>query len=217
STIPIVMVASGDPVASKFVASLNRPGGNMTGLSYYATELTAKRLELLKEMAPQIGRIAVLANPHLAYLPFLDDTKRAARALGVQLQVLEVGDPGELDRAFVAMAGERAEALFVLPDPMLGRQGKRIADLALRHRLPMMSWGTWFAETGGLMTYSTDYPKLSRRAATYAHRILTGARPGDLPVEQPTTFSLVINLKTAKALGRAIPPSLLLRADRVIE
>jgi len=217
STIPIVMVASGDPVAAGFVASLSRPGGNMTGLSYYATELTAKRLELLKEMAPKIGRVAVLANPHVAYFPFLDDTKRAARALGLRLQILEVSDPGDLDRAFAAMAGERADALFVLPDLMFSRQSKQIADLALRHRLPMMSWGAWFAETGGLMTYSADYAKLSRRAAAYAHKILTGTRPEDLPVEQPTTFSLVINLKTAKALGLAIPPSLLLRADRVIE
>lgn len=216
-TIPIVMVASGDPVGSKFVASLNRPGGNMTGLSYYATELTAKRLELLKELGPQIGRVAVLANPDVAYFPFLDDTKRAAGALGVRLQVLEVSDPGDLDRAFVAMARERADALFVLPDLMFSRQSKQIADLALHHRLPMMSWGGWFAERGGLMAYSADYATLSRRAAAYAHKILTGARPGDLPVEQPTTFSLVINLKTAKVLGLAIPSSLLLRADRVIE
>jgi len=216
-TIPIVMVASGDPVGAGLVASLRQPGGNVTGLSYYATELTAKRLELLKELIPTTRRIAALSNPALAYLPFPQDTKAAGQRLGIEANFVEVRDVHDLDSAFEAMARERPDAVFILPDLMLGRQAKRIAELALTHRLPTMSWGRWFVSAGGLVAYAADYKAMERRAADYVDKILRGAKPADLPVEQPTNFELVINLKTAKALGLAIPQSLLLRADQLIE
>jgi putative ABC transport system substrate-binding protein len=216
-SIPIVMVASGDPVGASLVATLRQPGGNVTGLSYYATELTAKRLELLKQLMPGITRVAVLTNPALAYLPFPQDTRAAGQHLGIQPNFLEVRDARDLDTAFDAMAKARPDAVFILPDLMLARQAKRIADLALKHRLPTMSWGRWFVSAGGLMAYAADYETMDRRAAAYVDKIIKGAKPADLPVEQPTKFELVINLKTAKALGLTIPPSLLQRADEVIQ
>jgi putative ABC transport system substrate-binding protein len=219
ATIPIVMLASGEPVAAGLVASLARPGGNVTGLSYYATELSAKRLELLKDVAPRVARVAVMDNPMAAYLnfPFLRDTERAAQVLGLQLHVIRVGEANELERAFAVAEKEGAGALFVLPDLMFSTQARQIADLAIRHRWPTMAWGKWFAYEGGLMAYATDYTALGRRAAVFVDQILRGAKPADLPVEQPTKFELVINMKTAKALGLTIPPSVLARADEVIE
>ena len=216
-TVPIVMVASGDPVGAGLVASLRHPGGNVTGLSYYATELTAKRLELLSQSIPGVTRIAVLTNPALAYLPFPQDTKAAARQLGIQPIFLEVRTPQDIDRAFDTMAKERPDAVFILPDLMLVRQAKRICDLALKYRLPTMAWDKVFVSAGGLMVYAADYQAMARRAASYVDKILKGAKPADLPIEQPTKFELVINLKTANALGLTIPRSLLLRADQVIE
>src|SRR5215470_6629759 len=202
-TIPIVMVASGDPAGAGLVASLRQPGGNVTGLSYYATELTAKRLELLKELIPATRRIAVLSNPALAYLPFPEDTKAAGQRLGIQPNFVEVRDVHDLDSAFDAMAKDRPDAVFILPDLMLARQAKRIAELSLTHRLPTMSWGRWFVSAGGLIAYAADYNAMERRAAGYVDKILKGAKPADLPIEQPTKFELVINLKTAKALWSA--------------
>jgi len=217
ATIPIVMIASGDPVASGLVKSLARPGGNATGLSYYATELTAKRLEILKELEPGVHRIAVLSNPKLAYLPFVRDTARAAEALGHEIQTLEASEPGGIDAAFEAINGAHIDALFVLPDLMNGSEAGRIAKLALDRRLPTFAWADWFVAAGCLAAYAADYDALERRAAAYIDKILRGASPSDLAVEQPTKFQLVINLKTAKALGLTIPPSILARADEVIE
>jgi putative ABC transport system substrate-binding protein len=217
ATIPVVMIASGDPVASGLVKSLARPGGNVTGLSYYATELTAKRLEILKEIVPAAHRVAVLTNPEVAYLPFVRDTKREADALGVEIQVLEARDPAGIDAALEAVDGAHFDALFILPDLMNSNEAPRIAKLALDRRLPTVAWGDWFAAQGCLAAYSADYDALERRAATYVDKILRGASPADLPVEQPTAFRLIFNAKTAKQLGLTIPPSLLARADEVIE
>jgi putative tryptophan/tyrosine transport system substrate-binding protein len=217
SSVPIVMVASGDPVAAGLVASLGRPGGNVTGLTYYATELTAKRLELLKEAVPGLTRLGVLHNPALAYLPFLDDTHAAAKRFGVGLQIAAVSEHDDLNRAFQTFARTGVQAVFILPDLWLSAEARQIAELALRHRLPTMSWGSWFAHAGCLITYSGDYRNMFKRAALFTDRILKGTKPADLPVEQPTKFELVINMKTAKALGHTIPQSLLLRADQVIE
>jgi putative ABC transport system substrate-binding protein len=215
--IPIVSIISGDPVASGLARSIARPGGNFTGVSYYATELTAKRLELLKELIPGITKIGVLANPDLSYLPFEDDTKRAAERMGIVQTVHHVSDPTGFKTAFAAMEAERVQAVFVLPDVMFSNNVPQIAKLALEHHLPMMAWGTWFTELGGLMAYSADYDKMNYRLASYVDRILKGAAPGDLPIEQPTTFQLSINLKTAKALKLEVPESLLLLADKVFE
>jgi putative ABC transport system substrate-binding protein len=216
-TIPIVSIVSGDPVAVGLVQSLAKPGGNLTGLSYYATELTGKRLELLKEMLPEVTTVDVLANPIVAYLPFEGDAKREAGRLGLALRIHQVSEPGELERAFSAMAVEGAQAVFVLPDMMFAKEAARIAALALEHRLPTIAWGDWFSHAGCLMAYSAQYGELIHRLAYYVDRVLRGAKPGDLPIEQPTTFELVVNRTTAEALGIEIPPSILLRADEVIE
>ena len=215
-TIPIVMVVTGDPVAHGLVAGLARPGGNLTGLHYYATELSAKRLELLKESVPGLARVAVLAHPATAHLT-LPDTEAAARTLGLHLQILRVGDASEFERAFSAMNKERAGALLVLPDVMFSMQGRQLAELATRNRVPSMYAFGALARAGGLMAYGADTSALSRRAATYIDKILKGAKAADLPVEQPTKFDLVINLKTAKALRLTIPLSVLTRADEIIE
>ena len=216
-TTPIAAVLSGDPVSSGLVQSLSKPGGNLTGLTYYATELTSKRLELLKEMVPGISSIGVLANPDVSYLPFEDDTKQAAKLLGLALVVRQVREPSELDEAIHQMKQEGAQAVFVLPDVMFAFEAKRIADLALAERLPMMAWGDWFTKTGGLMAYSADNAGLLRRLAVYVDKILKGARPGNLPIEQANRFELSLNLRTARTLGVTIPPELLIRADTVIE
>ncbi len=215
--IPIVMVVN-DPVAAGFVASVARPGGNITGLSMMMTEVVGKQLEMLREVVPKISRVAVLGNPaNPGSAPQLRAAEMAARALGVRLQPLEARDPSEIDRAFAAMTRERAGAFLVLLDPMLGAQRERIADLAARSHLPAMYALRLHVEAGGLMAYGANIFDLYRRMAIDVDKILKGAKPGDLPVEQPTKFELVINLKTAKALGLTIPQSLLGRADEVIQ
>ena len=216
-TIPIVTAISGDPVAGGLARSLAKPGGNVTGVSYYVTELSAKRLELLKETMPGIVTVDVLANPIVSYLPFEEDTKRAARQLGLKVRIHPVSEPADLAKAFSAMKADRAEAVFVLPDLMLAHEAPRIATLALEQQLPIMAWGGWFTEVGCLMAYSAPYSQIAHRLASYVDRILKGAAPGDLPIEQPTTFELSINLKTAQAIGLEVPPSILLLADKVIE
>lgn len=217
NTIPIVSIISGNPVATGLAQSLAKPGGNITGLTYYATELTAKRLELLKEMLPEISAVGVLANPNVSYLPFENDTKRAAKRLGIMVNVHQIGEPAELERAFFQMKAEGVQAVFVLPDLMLASESTRIAALALEQRLPTMAWGGWFTQAGCLMAYSSDYGEMVHRLAFYIDRILKGAKPGDLPIEQPTTFRLSVNLKTAEALGVEVPQSILMLADVVIE
>jgi putative ABC transport system substrate-binding protein len=217
ATIPIVTIISGDPVGGGLAHSLAKPGGNVTGVTYYATELTAKRLELLKELLPEVTTVGVLANPNVYYMPFEEDTKRAAGRLGITARVHQVSEPTDLKSAFSQMKAEGAQAVFVLPDLMLASEASRIAALALEHRLPTMAWGGWFTQLGCLMAYSSDYRAMSHRLAFYVDRILKGAKPGDLPIEQPTTFKLSINLKTAEALGIEVPQSILLLADEVIE
>jgi len=218
-TIPIVMMAVGDPVGTGLIASLARPGGNVTGLSYsVGLEIFSKQLELLKETVPKVRRVAVLSNPaHPAHPLQIREVNVAARSLGVQLQLLEARGPSEFDGAFAAMAKERVGALLVLSDAMLNSHRTRLADLAARSRLPAAYGVRESVEAGGLMSYGPSFLDLFRRSAAYVDKILKGAKPADLPVEQPTKFELVINLKTAKALGLPIPPSLLQRADKVIE
>jgi putative ABC transport system substrate-binding protein len=220
-TIPIVMVGGSDPVAAGFVASLAHPGGNITGLSLLTPELAGKRLELLKETVPQSTRVAVLANPSAASTrdPTTPSTLAvAARALGLHLHVVEVRRAEELDDAFAAMARAGAEALYVGGDSLLldGLRG-RIVELAAQYRLPAMYAWRMHVEAGGLMSYGVSLAERHRRAAIYVDKILKGATPAALPVEQPTTFELVINLKAAKALGLTIPPTVLFRADEVIQ
>jgi putative ABC transport system substrate-binding protein len=216
-TIPIVMIASGDPVAAGLVKSLDHPGGNVTGLTYYATELTAKRLELLREAVPSVTRIGVLANSAVAYLPFENDTLRAAAALGLSVVIHHVSEPPDIDAAIEEMANEGAGAVFVLPDLMLAGEAERIGRVALSHRLPTMAWGSWFTKAGGLMAYSADYPNMTRSLAGFVDKILKGAKPGDLPIEQPYLFRLSINPNTARALGISLSPSFVARVDDEIE
>ena len=217
-TIPIVMAVSSDPVATGFVASLAQPGGNITGLSFQTPELSAKQLELLKEAVPKVSRVAVLWNaPGPIGTLMLKETGRAAQSLGVQLQSLEVRSSDDLGKAFQAATRRRSGALLVLAGPMLFSHRKRIVELAAESRLPAMYGVTEYAQDGGLMAYSPNLLHLYRRAATFVDKILKGAKPADLPVEQPTRFELVINMKTAKALGLTIPPSILIRADQVIQ
>jgi putative ABC transport system substrate-binding protein len=216
-TVPIVMTTDTDAVAQGFVVSLARPGGNITGLAGLGVELSGKGLELLKEVVPTASRIAALWNPTNASLaPFLRETQAAAQALGVALQVLEVRTPQEFEGAFAAATREQAEALIVMRDAFLLDHRTRIVDLAQRHRLPGMYPRRSYVDIGGLMSYAADMPNQQRRAAAYVDKILKGANPADLPVEQPTKFELVINLKTAQALGLMIPPTLLFQADEVI-
>ena len=218
-TIPIVMAAASDPVEQGFVASLAHPGGNITGLSFLNAELPGKRLELLKETLPQSTRVAALVNPaHPYYESVMHNLTVAARALGLQLHVLELHSADELDNAFAAMTQAGADALLVVEDPVLtARLRGRIADLAATYRLPAMYDWKMSVEAGGLMSYGPSVLDTRRRAATYVDKILKGAKPADLPVEQPTKFELIINLKAAKALGMTMPPSLLLLADEVIQ
>jgi putative ABC transport system substrate-binding protein len=220
-TIPIVFSAVGDPVTSGLVGSLARPGGNVTGLSNLTRELVGKRLEVLKQAFPDIGRVAVLQQPQPGRASeragTLKQAEVAARALGVLLQVVEVRGPGDFDKAFAAATRAHAGALTVLPSAMLFGERRRLVDLAARHRLPAMYGYREFVDDGGLMAYGANIADLYRRAATYVDKILKGAKPGELPVEQPTTFELVINLKTARALGLTIPQALLQRADEVIQ
>lgn len=218
-TMPIVMLGVYDPVGAGLVASLARPGGNITGVSTLGLELAGKRLELLKETVPQLVRVAVLANPAAPpHKVFLENLTVVSQELGLQLQMLEVRSPDELDRAFAALTHTGAEALFVLPDPpMLDRLDRRIADLTAQYRLPAIYPFKSSVDAGGLMSYAPNVPDIYRRAAYYVDKILKGAKPADLPVEQPTKFEFVINLKAAKALGLTIPPSILFQADEVLQ
>ena len=217
-TIPIVMTNVGDPVVTGLVASLARPGGNVTGLVTMSPELSGKRLELLREAFPKISRVALFwnsANPEQE--PQIKEIKVAGQALGIQLQILEVRATNDFDKAFSTITKERADALLTLPDPLSVSQGKRIADFAAKHRLPAMYPRMEFVDAGGLMVYGPSYNDLFRRAAVYVDKILKGAKPADLPVEQPTKFEFIINLKAAKQIGLTIPPNVLARADRVIK
>ena len=218
ATIPIVMVNTPDPVQLGLVASLARPGGNITGLTTLTVDLSTKQLQFLKEAVPRASRVALLWSPDNPWHPVaVKALKTSSHSQGLQLQVLQVRGPDAFDGAFHAMSTERAQALLVLADPMMFAHRQRLADLAIEHRLPMMGNVRAYAGAGSLMSYWADRTDLSRRAASYVDRILKGAKPGDLPIEQPTKFELVINLQTAKTLGITIPQSLLLRADRVIE
>ena len=220
STIPIVF-AAGDPVGSGLVTSLARPGGNVTGLSTFGAELVGKRLELLKQAVPGVDRVAVLWLPgalgERTDKDMLTGADVAARALGVRLQFVEARGPDEFARAFSDMSSARAGALTVLPSNRFLREHRRLVDLAAESRLPAVYTSREFVDAGGLMSYGANSADLHRRAATYVDKILKGAKPGDLPVEQPTKFELVINLKTAKALGLTIPQSVLAHADEVLQ
>jgi len=218
TTTPIVMSVVIDPLGSGLVASLARPGGNITGLTIMASDVVGKQLELLKQTVPGVSRVALLWNPdNPGGAPQLREAEAAARILGVRLQAVEARNPQEIDRAFSAMTRERAGALIVLPDAIFGNQQKQIANLAVKSRLPSIYGIREYGEAGGLIVYSANNLDLERRAAIFVDRILKGAKPADLPVEQPTKFELVINLKTAKALGLTIPQSILIRADEIIQ
>jgi putative tryptophan/tyrosine transport system substrate-binding protein len=218
STIPIVMAGAGDPVGRGFVASLARPGGNITGVSNLAVALTGKWLELAKEVVPRISRVAILRNGgNPTHALFWAEAQTSAHGMALTVNSVEVRSPGEFEPAFTSMAQAGVGAVVVLADPMLGSHRMRLAELAAKYRLPSISPFREAAESGGLISYGPSLRANFRRAATYVDQILRGAKPGDLPIQQPTTFELVINLKTAKALGLTIPPSLLQRADQVIE
>jgi putative ABC transport system substrate-binding protein len=220
-TIPIVFTAVGDAVTDGLVASLARPGGNVTGLSTAGPDLVGKRLEQLKQAVPGVSRVAVLWQPRglgeRTEKEMLKEAEVAGRALGVRLQFVEARGPADLDRAYSEMTKARARALAVLATPMFISERRRLVDLAAKNRLPTVYLFREFVDAGGLMAYGANLADVFRRAATYVDKILKGAKPADLPVEQPTKFELVINLKTAKALGLTIPPSLLQRADEVIQ
>jgi putative ABC transport system substrate-binding protein len=218
STIPIVFAVSGDPVAGGLVASLARPGGNITGLASLGPDVVGKQLEMLKEVAPKVTRVAVLENPGNPSHPVvLRQAEGAARVLGLKLHTLQARTPAEIDAAFAAMRSQRSSGVLVLRDAMFRSRRAQIVALAAKGRLPAVYGFRDEAEAGGLMAYGSRNVEMFRRAATYVDKILKGAKPADLPVEQPTKFELVINLKTAKALGLTIPPSLLGRADEVIQ
>ncbi|WP_439365306.1 ABC transporter substrate-binding protein [Bradyrhizobium sp. DASA03005] len=221
TTIPIVVAVMGDPVGDGLVASLARPGGNTTGLTFLGPQLVPKRFALLKEALPMIVRVAALWHPG-AYgartmNDMMNDAERAAQTLGLQLRLSAARGPDELDKAFSAIADEGADALIVFPSPMLFAERKRIVDFAAKLRLPLIAMGREFVELGGLMSYGADITDFFRLSGDYVDKILKGAKPADLPVEQPTKFELLINLKTARLLGMEIPASLLARVDQVIE
>jgi len=218
TTIPIVMGNAADPVGTGLVISLARPGGNITGLSDFFAGVITKRLELLKEVVPSASRVAVLLNPANPTNPLqLKMIQDIAPALGVTLLPLEAKKPEDINRAFTTMKKERAGALIVMGDPMFGTYPRRIRELAVKGRLPAIHGGRGAVDAGGLMSYGTNFEDLYRRAATYVDKILKGTKPADIPVEQPTKFELVINLKTAKQIGLTIPPNVLARADKVIK
>jgi putative ABC transport system substrate-binding protein len=216
NTIPIVFAQDTDPIGNGFVASLSRPGGNVTGLSTLQLELTGKRLELLKELVPKLSRLAVFGSDSAGNAESLKETERAAAAYGIKVQYLHLRDPTEIESAFQAASKARADGVFVLINSFEQVDRKKMVDLATKHRLPVMYFGPSFVQDGGLMSYGGDDRHLYRRAAIYVDKILKGAKPGDLPVEQPTKFELAINLKTAKQIGLTIPPNVLARADKVI-
>ncbi len=218
NTIPIVMTQDRDPVGSGFVASLARPGGNITGLSTLAPEISGKQVELLKEIVPKLSRVAVIgssAEPGNAQV--LKEMELAARALKVQLQNLDILAPKDIETSFHAATKGPADAILVLNSQFFAPNRTQIIELAVKSRLPVIYAGRSFVEAGGLMTYGVNLPDLDRRAATYVDKILKGAKPADLPVEQPTKFEFVINLKAAKQIGLTIPPNVLARADKVIK
>jgi putative ABC transport system substrate-binding protein len=218
NAIPIVMTGDPDPVGSGFVTSLARPGGNITGLSTLRSELSGKRLELLKETVPKLSRVAVFGTSIQPGNPqALREVELAAGTFGVKLQYLDVLAPKDIETAFRAAGNGRAEAVFVLTGPVINSQRKQIADLAAKSRLPAMYPGREYVEAGGLMSYGVNRNDSSRRAAIYVDKILKGAKPADLPVEQPMKFEFVINLKAGKQIGLTIPPSVLARADKVIK
>ena len=218
TTIPIVMANAGDPLGSGLVASLARPGGNVTGMSLMAPDLGGKRLELLKEMIPRFSRVAVLWNSANSYPALVfKETQAAGQTLGVQVHSVEVRSPGDFAGAFTTTRSLRPDALIVVEDPLTVSHRKLVTEFAADHRLPALYGLREFSVDGGLISYGASLADLYRRAAGYVDKIFKGAKPADLPVQQPTKFELVINLKTAKALGLEIPPTLLARADEVIE
>ena len=216
-SVPIVMAIISDPVEEGLVESLAHPGGNLTGLAFENRALTTKRLEMLKEALPRISRVAVLWDPTVGGASGYKQAETAARALQLRLQVLEIRGPVDLESAFKASTTGRAEALLVLASPFLNGNRQTVVESAARRRLPATYESRDFVEIGGLMSYGPSFPDMYRRAATYVDKILRGAKPADLPVDQATKFELVINMKTAKALDLTIPPALLQRADQVIE
>jgi putative ABC transport system substrate-binding protein len=217
STIPIVMSTDPDPVANGFVASLARPGGNITGLATLAPELSGKRLELLKETVPKLSRVAVFGTSTTpGNAQNIKETELAARAFGLQLQSLDVRAPKDMETAFRAAGKARADSIIVLSGPMVNSHRSQIVDLAVKSRLPAIYPWPEYVEDGGLMSYGPSLTDLNRRAATYVDKILKGRKPADLPVEQPIKFEFIVNLKAAKQIGLTIPPNVLVRADRVI-
>jgi putative ABC transport system substrate-binding protein len=218
STIPIVMVQDSDPVGSGFIASLAQPGGNITGLSTLAPEISGKRLELLKEIVPKLSRVATLGTSNYpGNAQSLKETELAAAALGVRIQYLDTVGPQDIEPAFRAAGRESADAVLVLQSFVLNSHRKQIVNLAIKGRHPTIYYSPEWVKDGGLMSYGVSFTHLNHRAASYVDKILKGAKPGDLPVEQPTKFELVINLKAAKQIGLTIPPNVLARADRVIK
>jgi ABC-type uncharacterized transport system substrate-binding protein len=215
NSIPIVFPGVADPVAFGLVSSLARPGGNVTGLTNFSPELSGKRIELLKEIMPKLSRVAVLRDPRLPTNSF-QETQTAAEALGIKVQSLDVQASSDVETASASLGQQRTEAIIVLPHSVLSFYRKRILELTGKHRLPATYPGKEWVDAGGLMSYGPDVRNIRRRAATYVDKILRGAKPADLPVEQPTKFEFVINLKTAKQIGVTIPPNVLARADKVI-
>jgi putative tryptophan/tyrosine transport system substrate-binding protein len=217
TSIPIIMCIADDAEKQGFVSNLARPGGNITGMAAFGAEFAGKRLELLREATPRVSRVAVLWNPPGSYPDYVKDTQMAARSLGVTLQTVEIRTADEFERAFASILKERAEALVVGPGQFLFTHQRRVVEFALKHRLPSIYAWKDPVSAGGLIAYGVNIPQVYRRAAYYVDKILKGTKPGELPVERPTKFDLVINLKTAKALGLTIPQTLLMRADQVIE
>jgi len=218
STIPIVFFGGGDLVAAGLIASLARPGGNLTGISIFGRELNPKRLDVLSELVPQTRLIAFLVNPNSSIADqVIGDVREAARAKGLDLHVLKAGTEAEIDAAFAALVQLRVGALVVAADSFLGSRRDQLVTLAARHAIPAIYEWREFAEAGGLISYGPSLTGTWRQVGAYAGRLLAGAKPADLPVQQPTTFELVVNLTTAKALGLTVPPSILARADEVIE
>ncbi len=218
TTIPIIVTAVSDPIQTGLVRSLARPGGNVTGLTVSGGDLSGKRLELLRQAVPKVSRVAVLTQPtNASHTVLWMETEIAAQKLGVKLQRADARTPAEIEGIFAARGNVGADALVVFPDPIFYLERRRIGELTAKSHLPAVFGHRGFVDAGGLMSYAPSYPDLGRRAATYVDKILKGVAPADLPIEEPTEFELVINLKTAKALGLTIPPSLLQRADQIIE
>ena len=217
-TMPVVFVAVADPVRAGLIASLARPGGRFTGLSLLTPETTGKRLQLLTEAVPNVRRVTVLLNPgNPSNFVFVEETQAAARPLDIELQLLEVRNPSDVERAFVTASAGRVQAMVVFDDPFIHSHRARIIELAVRHRLPAICGTREYADEGLLMAYGPHRPDLYRRSAVFLDKILKGAKPADIPVEQPTRFELIVNLKTAKALGLELPTALIYLADQVIE